>query len=98
MRRIRGQQEHLTFANVDIAKLPIIYSLEQHGTFVLIEPFGCLVYMIIGPLIRATNDLQQISDEKGAGGTYWLPLLSHRHYRRNSYLPEAGVNESYHLA
>ena len=64
MRRIGGEQEHLTFANVDIAKLPIIYSLEEHGSFILIEPFRCLIYMIIGPLIRAANDLQQISNEK----------------------------------
>ena len=47
MRGIRGQQEHLPFADRDVSEVAFVNDFEEHRSFVLVEPFGGLVDVVV---------------------------------------------------
>ncbi|KAJ4372501.1 Origin recognition complex subunit 3 [Neocucurbitaria cava] len=58
MRCIRREQEHVSLVDVDVAELLVgglrlVYHLEEHGAFVLVEPFCRLVDVVVGALVGA---------------------------------------------
>lgn len=61
MWRIRWQEEHVAFVDTYIAELlsggkGVVHDLEEHGAFMLVEPFGGLVDVVICALIGAADD------------------------------------------
>ena len=57
MRGVGRKEKHLALANWYIFKFPFVNDFQQHGSRVLIKPFGCLINVIIRPRIWAPNDL-----------------------------------------
>jgi hypothetical protein len=57
VRRVAGQQEHVAFADDDVAELAVVDDLEQHGAFVLVKPFRSLVDVVVGAGVGAADDL-----------------------------------------
>jgi hypothetical protein len=61
MRRVRRQQKHVAFVDMDVAELlgsweGCVDDLEQHGAFVLVEPFRGLVDVVVCALVGAADD------------------------------------------
>jgi hypothetical protein len=61
MRRVGWKQKHIALVYVDVAKLlgsreGIVNDFEQHRAFVLIEPFGGFVNVVVCALIWAADD------------------------------------------
>lgn len=42
--------------DVDVTELVVVDNFEQHRAFVLVEPFGGLINVVIGAFVRAAND------------------------------------------
>jgi hypothetical protein len=55
MRRVRWQQKHIALVYVDIAERPVIDNFEQHAAFVLVEPFGRLVDVVVGSRVGSAD-------------------------------------------
>ena len=58
MRCVRWKKEHLAFMDRYIAERSFVDHFEHHGALVLVEPFSSLVYVVIRPSIRTTDDLK----------------------------------------
>lgn len=58
MRRVRGKEEHLAFVDVDVAELVLIDDFQKHATFVLVEPFGRFVDVVVCSCVGSANDLR----------------------------------------
>lgn len=56
MRGVSREEEHVAFVDDDIAEYAIVDNLEHHGAFVLVEPFGCLVDVIVGSGIGSADN------------------------------------------
>lgn len=61
VRRIGWQQKHVTFADDNVAKSAIVDDLEHHGTFMLEEPLGRLVDVVVGAGVGAADNLVSVS-------------------------------------
>lgn len=42
--------------DVDVAEFIVVDDFEQHGAFVLVEPFSSLVDVVVSALVRAADD------------------------------------------
>lgn len=51
------KKKHLALADGEITKRALIDNPEQHRATILVEPFGGLVDMIVGPSVGSANDL-----------------------------------------
>lgn len=51
------KQKHLALANGEITERALIDNPEKHRATILVEPFGSLVDMIVGPSVGSANDL-----------------------------------------
>lgn len=60
MRCIGGQEEHLPLTNDDVLELALVDDLQGHGAFVLEEPLGGLVEVVIGAGIWTSHDLERV--------------------------------------
>ena len=60
MWRIWRQKEHFTFADYDVSEVAFINYLQHHCAFVLVEPLGRLVDVIVGACIWASYDLENV--------------------------------------
>lgn len=47
VRDVRGEQEHLPFADRDVSEIAFVDDFEEHRSFVLVEPFGGLVDVVV---------------------------------------------------
>jgi hypothetical protein len=56
MWRVGGQQEHIALMYMYVAELAGVYDLEQHGAFVLVKPLGSAINVVVGALVRASDD------------------------------------------
>jgi hypothetical protein len=61
MRCVWRQQEHVAFVDVDVAELlgsweRCVDNLEQHGAFMLVEPFSGLVDVVVCALVGTADD------------------------------------------
>lgn len=70
MGSVRRQQEHLSFADYDVLELAFIHDLQHHCAFILVEPFRCLIDVVVGSSIWSSYDLG--SSELGYAGGQWL--------------------------
>ena len=62
VRRVRREQEHFAFADVDVAEVGArgrVDDTEKHPALVLVEPLGCLVDVVVCAGVGATDDLLQ---------------------------------------
>lgn len=55
------KQKHVPLVDVYVAELlfcwcRLVYDLEEHGAFVLVEPFCCLIDVVVCSLVGATDD------------------------------------------
>ena len=57
MRRVGGQEEHLAFADRDVAVGAGVDDFEEHAAAVLVEPFGGLVDVVVCSGVGAADDL-----------------------------------------
>lgn len=63
MRRVGRQEEHGAFMNYYVPEFGMgfgdggIDDFEEHGAFVLVEPFGCLVDVVVGSGVGSAYDL-----------------------------------------
>jgi len=58
-RVVRGvwwKQEHLSFIDYEISELALVDNLEHHRAFVLVEPFGRLVDMVVSSSVWTSNN------------------------------------------
>lgn len=55
-KKLTGKEKHGAFFNMDVPFLALVNDAEQHRSFMLVEPFLCLVYVIIIPRIRSADD------------------------------------------
>ena len=53
---VAWEEKHLAFADFDVLEYTIVDDAEEHGAFILVEPFLGFVNMIIRPLVRSTYD------------------------------------------
>lgn len=76
VRRVGGQEEHFALADVDVAELALVDDFQEHGAFVLVEPFGRFVDVVVCSRVGSANDLlrawfvsyiKQRSDNRGFG-------------------------------
>lgn len=65
VRRVGGQEEHLAFVDVDVAELVVVDDFQQHAAFVLVEPFGRFVDVVVCSRVGSADDLL-----KGGRGTF----------------------------
>lgn len=56
MGSIGGEEEHVALVDMDVAELTIVNDLEEHAAFVLIEPFGGLIDVVVCAGVGAAND------------------------------------------
>lgn len=56
VRRVGREQEHVALVDVNVAELVVVNDLEQHGAFVLVEPFSGLVDVVVGALVGPADD------------------------------------------
>jgi len=57
-----GQEKHFALADLNCLELVVIgwvNDIQIHRPAVLIEPFGRLVDVIVGPIVRASENLVQ---------------------------------------
>lgn len=68
MRGVGREKEHLPFADDDIPEVTVVDYFQHHGAFVLVEPFGRLVDVVICSGIWASDYLWHSS----VGEMLWL--------------------------
>lgn len=73
VRRVCREIEHTTLRDDNVAKRALVDDFEDHSTTVLVEPLGCAVDVIVGPSIRASNNLRLISWAAKMAGEEGLP-------------------------
>ena len=54
---IGRKQEHLAFADWDVAMFGVVYDFQEHGASVLVEPFGGRVDVVVCAGVGAADDL-----------------------------------------
>ena len=59
-----GKQEHIAFGDYYIFEFAVVNDFKDHGAAILVEPFGGLIYMVVGSGIRPTYYLGILLEPK----------------------------------
>lgn len=55
---VGGKEEHAAFVDDYVFEFVVVDDLEGHGAFVLVEPFGGFVDVVVGSGVGSSYDLE----------------------------------------
>lgn len=63
--RVGGKEEHLAFADWNVAVGARVNNFEEHAAAILVEPFGGLVDVVVCSGVWAADDLNELAMRPG---------------------------------